>query len=194
MRVMPVSVLYTRADSVYKTLGVDCWDMIRDARLFPGGNPVVAHPPCRAWGQLSHMAKPRKDEKFLAILAVWDVRRNGGVLEHPRGSKLWLEMDLPKPGEIDEWGGYSICIKQSWFGHKAEKETLLYIVGCPKDQLPAIPISFGAVEYTVSSRIKKKSGRRIKKEITKKEREATPIELAKWLLEVALRSKRINNG
>lgn len=58
---MRVSVLYTRSDSVYKTLGVDCWDMERDARLFPGGNPIVAHPPCRAWGQLSHMAKPRPE-------------------------------------------------------------------------------------------------------------------------------------
>lgn len=186
---MSISVLYTRVDSIYKTLGVDCWDIERDARKWPGGNPIVAHPPCRAWGQLAHMAKPRPDEKLLAISAVNEIRKNGGVLEHPRKSKLWAEMNLPQPGKTDEYGGYTICVNQSWWGHKAEKQTFLYIVGCDRNELPPIPISFSAIEYTVSSKIKKKSGRRIKKEITKKEREETPIELAKWLIEVAKKCK-----
>ncbi len=184
-----ISVLYTRADSIYKQLGVDCWDMERDARKWPGGNPIVAHPPCRAWGQLSHFAKPRPDEKELAISAVKQIRKYGGVLEHPRASKLWKEMNLPMPGEVDEYGGYSICVNQSWWGHKAEKKTLLYIVGCKIGGLPPIPISFNAIEYTVGSKKKKKSGRRTKKEITKKEREATPVEFAKWLIEVANKCK-----
>lgn len=42
---------------------VDCWDMERDALNWPGGNSVIAHPPCRAWGQLSHMENPRPGEK-----------------------------------------------------------------------------------------------------------------------------------
>ena len=33
--------------------GFDCWDIERNALNWPGGNPIVAHPPCRAWGQLS---------------------------------------------------------------------------------------------------------------------------------------------
>lgn len=63
----PVAVLYARADSNYKAMeNVDVWDAERDARNWPGGCPVVAHPPCRAWSALAHMAKPRPDEKDLA--------------------------------------------------------------------------------------------------------------------------------
>lgn len=42
-----VAALFVRADGNYKAMpGVDAWDMERDARLWPGGCPVVAHPPC----------------------------------------------------------------------------------------------------------------------------------------------------
>lgn len=48
-----IAVLFARQDSIYKTLpGCDVWDIERDARKWPGGCPVVAHPPCRAWGRL----------------------------------------------------------------------------------------------------------------------------------------------
>jgi hypothetical protein len=180
-----ISALYVRKDSIYKTLGVDCWDADRDARNWPGGNPVIAHPPCRAWGQLSHMAKPRADEKDVALRAVTEVRRYGGILEHPATSKLWAAAGLPKPGKVDNFGGYTICVNQSWFGHKALKKTFLYIVGCPHWHLPPIPIKFDAIEYTISSKIKKKSGRRVKREVTKIEREETPPDLARWLIAVA---------
>ncbi len=62
-----VAVLYARADSNYRALDrCDVWDAERDARRWPGGVPVVAHPPCRAWGRLRAFAKPREDEKALA--------------------------------------------------------------------------------------------------------------------------------
>ena len=98
-------------------------------------------------------------------------------------------MSLPLPGKYDEYGGFSICIDQFWFGHKAQKKTLIYVCGCTQAELPSIPMRFDAVEYTVSSRIKKKSGRRTKKEITKSEREHTPNDLAKWLIKVAIKCK-----
>lgn len=73
-----VAVLFARADSVYKTMpGTDVWDMERDARRWPGGAPVVAHPPCRAWASLRHHAKPRPDEKGLALFAIESVRPLG---------------------------------------------------------------------------------------------------------------------
>ncbi len=190
-----ISALYVRSDSIYYSLGIDCWDIIRDARTWQGGNAIIAHPPCRSWGQLSHFAKPRSDEKQLAIDCINLIRKFGGVLEHPRSSKLWDVMNLPKAGSIDEFEGYSICIDQNWFGHKAQKSTLLYIKGCPKNQLPAIPLCFDRIDYTVASSIKKKSGLRLKKEITKKEREATPLELAKWLIKVAeICDKNVNKA
>lgn len=64
---MTVAALYVRRDSPYKALpDVECYDVDRDARSYAGPWPVVAHPPCRAWGRLRHMAKPRVDERDLA--------------------------------------------------------------------------------------------------------------------------------
>lgn len=180
-----VPVLFARKDSIYKTLGCDVYDIDRDARNFVGGSAAIYHPPCRAWGQLSHFAKPREDEKGLAIWSINMIRQHGGVLEHPRASKLWGSMRLPKPGSLDKFGGFSVCIDQFCWGHKARKRSLLYIVGIKPSQLPPIPIRLDAVEFTVASKIKKKSGRLVKKEITKKEREATPEEFAKWLIKLA---------
>ena len=90
---MTVAVLFARADSIYKTMPeCDVYDIERDARTWPGGCPVVAHPPCRAWGKLFYFAKPRAGEKELGPFAANQVRRFGGVLEHPKDSKLsdWL--------------------------------------------------------------------------------------------------------
>lgn len=188
-----IAALFVRADSHYKTIpGVDCWDMERDARLFQGGSPVIAHPPCRAWGQLSHIAKPRHDEKDLAYFAVKKVRECGGVLEHPAKSKLWAAAGLPSPGHRDEFGGWTICVSQFWWGHKAEKKTLLYIVGIEPAELPDIPFVMGEAPCVVASSGRRKDGRRLKRrpEISKKEREATPPAFAAFLIEIANKCAR----
>jgi hypothetical protein len=185
-----ISVLFARRDSVYKTLDVDVWDADRDARLWPGGNPCVAHPPCRAWGMLSHFAKPRIDEKELAITAIGFVRAQGGVLEHPNKSKLWKHLNLPTGMNRDEWGGYTLSVNQSWWGHKAEKKTWLYIVGCKSTDLPPITMSFDAITHKIGfAKSWKGKSRYGIKEVSKKEREATPIDFAKWLIEVAKKCK-----
>lgn len=102
---MSVAVLFARRDSVYKTLpNCDVWDIDRDARLWLGGSPVVAHPPCRAWGRLRQFANPRPDEKELAIYAIDMVRKWRGVVEHPAGSSLWPHLGLPAPGKKDDHG------------------------------------------------------------------------------------------
>ena len=101
-----VAVLFARADSNYKVLpGVDVYDVERDARTYDGPHPVVAHPPCRAWGRLRTFANPRPDERNLGRLAIALVCEFGGVLEHPAGSTLWSAQRLPKPGMRDSWGG-----------------------------------------------------------------------------------------
>ena len=185
---MEVAALFVRADSVYKTLPmVDAWDIERDARRWPGGGPAVAHPPCRAWGRLSHMANPRHDEMDLARWAVAQVRKWGGVLEHPKASKLWPDQGLPDPGKRDEFGGFTYPILQQWFGHRAEKSTLLYIVGIEPGELPEIPYVMGEATHTIaSSTTRQNRGHpRFRPEVTKPEREHTPPALAHWLVAVA---------
>ncbi|MBR8201658.1 hypothetical protein [Burkholderia vietnamiensis] len=184
-----IAVLFARVDSIYKTLpGCDVWDIERDARKWPGGASVVAHPPCRAWGRLSHMAKPRPDEKDLARWAVDQVRREGGVLEHPKGSALWADQRLPAPGQRDAFGGWTLPIFQMWFGHRAEKATLLYIVGCDPLDVPTIPFVMGEATHTIASSHRRQR-MRFRPEVTKAEREHTPLALAEWLVELARRCR-----
>ena len=187
-----IAVLFARADSVYKTLpDCDVWDAERDARLWPGGNPCIAHPPCRAWGQLRHMAKPRPDEKELALWAVKQVQKNSGVLEHPNKSTLWAAAGLPAAGKFDAFGGWTLPIFQSWWGHRAEKATLLYIVGCAPADIPEMPMCLGRASHVIAS--SKKRQRRdhplFRPEVTRPEREHTPPNLAAWLLDLAGRCK-----
>lgn len=189
----PVAVLYVRRDSIYKDIdGCDCWDAERDARNWPGGMPCVCHPPCRAWGVLSHMANPRPGEHHLARIAIWQIRENGGVLEHPIGSKLWKDQDLPDIGKYDRWGGWTMAIPQRWFGHPMEKLTKLYICGCKPGQLPPIPYTMEPATHAMGGKwlpdIKKRQARdgSIREDARKgKIREGTPPDFAKWLVDVA---------
>lgn len=181
-----VTALFVRADSVYKRMpGVDAWDIERDARRWPGGGPAVAHPPCRAWGALRQFAKPRPDEKALAIWAVGMIRAHGGVLEHPAASTLWPECGLPEPGQRDAWGGWTLPVYQHWWGHRAEKATRLYVVGCEPRDIPDMPMRIDRPTHCVRPT---KSYPRLPS-VTKAEREHTPPEFAAWLIELARRCK-----
>lgn len=187
-----IAALFVRSDSIYKTMpGTECYDMERDARKYTGSAPVVAHPPCRAWGQLSHMAKPREDEKDLALFAVEKIREVGGVLEHPAKSKLWKVAGLPLPGARDEFGGFSIIVNQHWWGHRAEKKTILYILGIEPGDLPEIPFVMGEAPCVVTGAGRRKNGTRYNRrpQIKKWEREATPEAFAYWLYEIAKKCK-----
>lgn len=182
-----VAVLFARADSVYKTLpGCDVWDAERNALSWPGGAPLVTHPPCAPWGRLRWAAKPSKGVRELAIRAVEMVRMWGGVLEHPANSHLWRFLDLPKPGaNQDRFGGYSIAVKQLWWGHSCEKDTWLYICGIPRAKVPAFPLSFEEAKKVVTSSLYRKGDPRWKPHCTKAEREATPPKFAEWLVNLA---------
>jgi hypothetical protein len=185
MEMADVAVLFARSDSNYKAMpGCDVFDIDRDARTFAGGAPVVAHPPCRAWGRMRQFAQPRADEKDLARFAVATIRRDGGVLEHPAESTLWADQMLPRPGRApDSFGGWTMAVDQFHFGHRAEKATWLYIVGLHPDELPPIPRRVGAPTHCIRPT---KSYPRLPS-VTKAEREHTPPALAAWLVEVARR-------
>lgn len=186
-----VAVLFARADSLYKKLpGTDVWDEERNATKWPGGAPIVAHPPCRLWGGLRHRARASNPqaERMLAIQAVNMIRIYGGVLEHPENSTLWPTLGLPEPGhKPDEYGGYTLQIKQQDFGHRAEKPTRLYIVGCPEEFLPVLPPKSTEPATHVINHSFRKGHPKWRPECTKAEREATPAALAEWLLETARR-------
>jgi hypothetical protein len=169
----PVSALFVRGDSVYKALGVECWDEARDARTYSGPGPVVAHPPCRGWGRLRQFAKVRPDERSLAVLAVRFVREFGGVLEHPHGSSLWGACGLPRPSEArDAWGGFTLLLDQGWWGHPAPKPTWVYVCGVRPVAVPSMPVQ-----------ARRAVGRTTHLDVA--DRERTPEPFARWLVSLA---------
>lgn len=135
-----VAALYVETGGVYCGLeGVDVWDEQRDARLYAGPHPVVAHPPCSRWGQLANVNHARYGTPigedggcFEAALAA--VRKYGGVLEHPANSIAWKHFGLP-PAKRGVWStmlsdhrGGSTEVSQVVYGHGARKRTWLYAV------------------------------------------------------------------
>lgn len=137
-----IAALYVEEGGCYFNLpGVDPWDEKRDARLYDGPYPVIAHPPCQRWGKMwmgspSHVAKTGIRKKkgddggcFAAALA--SVRKWGGVLEHPWGSHAWPHFGLTVPSrkggwvKADEYGGWTCCVEQGQYGHWMRKPTLL---------------------------------------------------------------------
>ena len=177
-----VSVLFARSDSCYIELVTDVWDIERDARNYIGSNSVVCHPPCRGWGRLRHLAKPRPDEKSLALFAVDQVRRLGGVLEHPMGSSLWAHALLPRPGEAsDKFGGWTLLVDQGWYGHPAPKPTYLYIVGL-------LPSDIGVLPY----QLRRAGGRTLA--LSPADRERTPLAFARFLVDLASRCVVTSTG
>lgn len=106
---------------------VIAYDQRRDARTFPGGMPIVAHPPCRSWSAFCrHQAKPEPGEQALGLWCVEQVRKWGGVLEQPAHSHLWKAAGLPRPGNAASATSWSIEVWQSYWGYPMRKATWLY--------------------------------------------------------------------
>lgn len=184
-----IAALFVRNDSIYKSLeDVDCWDLERNALNWPGGTPIIAHPPCRGWGMMRGLAKPIPGELDLARWAVAQVRRFGGVLEHPNRSLLWADQGLPEPGKVDSFGGWTLSVSQKWWGHKAEKLTLLYICGVGFNDIPVIPFDISYASHVVAQSNRNQKVRK-RPEISKAEREHTPLEFALWLADIARKAK-----
>jgi hypothetical protein len=136
-----VAVLYCDPRGVYPTLpGTDCWPEARDARLYSGPHPVVAHPPCARWCRLAKFVEHQTDGRIVVgddggcfASALASVRRWGGVLEHPAWSLAWAAHGLIAPPasgwQRDIYGGWCCEVAQSTYGHRARKLTWLYYVG-----------------------------------------------------------------
>lgn len=111
----------------------------------------------------------------------------GGVLEHPRASRLWPEYGLPLGPVRDGWGGFTLDVNQSWWGHAAAKRSLFYICGIEPRDVPLIPMSLALPPKLVCSALGRGRPRRRGTYLPKSQREHTPPLLAVWLLELARR-------
>jgi len=138
-----VAALYVESGGCYFGLpGVDPWDESRDARLYRGPHPVVAHPPCQRWGKLwagqplwiakTGERKKKGDDGGCFAAALNSVRTFGGVIEHPCGSYAWKHFEIavpPRSGgwiKADAFGGFTCCVEQGRYGHYARKPTFIY--------------------------------------------------------------------
>lgn len=145
---MDVAALYVEAGGCYDgVLDVDPWDERRDARLYDGPHPVVAHPPCQRWGRFWH-GSTRKPHQFTLgddggcfAAALAAVRAFGGVLEHPADSRAWAHFGLNAPPRSGGWiaadfqGGWTCYVEQGFYGHASRKPTWLYASGV---ELPSL--------------------------------------------------------
>lgn len=198
-----VAALYTLPfSSPYLVIdGVDCWPKRRNALLYQGPWPVIAHPPCAPWSRaVAHQLIPSlAQHPVLAKTAVLQVRRFRGILEQPARSRLWDVMSLPYPSGhhakavagplVDAWGGWTIETDQHRFGHTQIKKTWLYMVGIDPEavELPA-PVD-RPTENHGRIRIDSRSGRNWRRrsavDLCPEGRKRTPQAFAEWLVELA---------
>lgn len=136
-----IAALFVQTGGSYFGLdGVDPWDEHRDARMYAGPHPVVAHPPCSRWCRLAGLVQARwghaiGEDGGCFESALSSVRRWGGVLEHPAYSKAWPAFGLARPPTSGGWvpadfeGGWACYVEQGRYGHPAKKATWLYAHG-----------------------------------------------------------------
>lgn len=181
--------------------GIDPWGAARDARAYAGPFPVVAHPPCERWGRYWGGAPstwPRLklgDDNGCFAAALAAVRRWGGVLEHPEGSHAWRHFRLNAPPRDGAWvaadfeGGWTCCVEQGAYGHRARKATWLYAHGV---ELPSLawgkaPGDFVRLDEGFHS--KEERARAIKtgacQRLSKNQRAATPLPFRDLLISIA---------
>ena len=213
---MNVAALYVQTGGCYYGLpDVDPWggesaDLFRenrDARLYAGPHPVVAHPPCARWGRYwfggpNWVARgyPRKalgDDGGCFAAALRAVVAYGGVLEHPAYSHAWSFFGVTVPRRFEGWvrdrahGGSTGYVEQGAYGHRMRKGTWLYAVGAELPALPTAPaegvfLRTDAGFHTTEERHKARAaGFRPDKRISDWERAATPIPFRDLLLEMA---------
>lgn len=180
---MKVVALYVMPDGPYPSLVDDWYDEKRDGKTYDGPHPVVAHPPCGPWGRLKFLCKYQDPE--CGTRAVEQVRKFGGVLEHPQHSSLWKACGLPKPGEdADAFGGYTIEVRQVSWGHCCAKPTWLYVVGVPRDVVLSEVLTGGEETHRITNGSR---GKTHLPRATSKQASASPPRFAEWLLSIARR-------
>lgn len=198
-----IAALFVETNGCYFGLdGVDPWDEPRDARLYNGPHPVVAHPPCQRWGRFWHGStrKPHQfklgDDNGCFVAALNAVREWGGVLEHPADSHAWRFFGLRRPERFKGWQdagdgvGWTCYVEQGHYGHMSRKPTWLYAAGVDRPALDWTkgeqrlhPVALERHGYEKARRIGMTSmvGGRDKTRI----RNATPVQFRDILISIA---------
>ncbi len=184
-----IAALYVATNGCYFNLpGVDPWDEKRDARTYPGPHRVIAHPPCARWGRYWYGSPSgakrytKGDDNGCFEAALSSVRTWGGVLEHPEGSLAWAQFGLAAPPRTGAWimadfcGGWTCCLEQGRFGHRARKPTWLYLNGIKP---PSLDWSASTMTLDRQARVIRDRGERSDNDaierMSRRERTATPI-------------------
>ncbi|MGB0454854.1 MAG: hypothetical protein ACPGJV_14185 [Bacteriovoracaceae bacterium] len=135
-----INALFVEKNGIYfKDEEIIPWDEERNAFSCNNGMPAICHPPCKRWGRYwsgGPSVKTRRvlgDDSQAFAFCLWYVRTFGGVIEHPEASHAFKYYGIKKPPigggwvNCDEYGGYSCCVYQGHYGHRAPKATWLYL-------------------------------------------------------------------
>lgn len=199
-----VAALYVETNGCYYGLDdVDPWDQARDARRYPGPDPVIAHPPCERWGRywgggpmLAGTDKQKKlgDDNDCFDWALYNVRKYGGVLEHPEASHAWKTFGLNKPPFKGGWIpagdeiGWTCCVAQGHYGHRAQKMTWLYVVNTVLPELHwGRAVGLAKLDDGFHSAEERRRAIRtgVCQRLSSKQRRATPVPFRNLLLNIA---------
>lgn len=196
-----IAALFVEKNGAYFGLpGVDPWDEARDARLYVGPHPVVAHPPCQRWGALAAVNyarwggehnRPGNDGGCFAA-ALRAVSEFGGVLEHPAKSRAFAAHGLDKPEGVGwqrvglhDW----VCeVWQSAYSHRANKATWLYYCG----EYPPFEMRWERPRGTHQVGFYDQRGKAANKPtLSKREALSTPLEFRDALLRLAATAQKL---
>lgn len=196
-----IAALFVQTNGSYFGLdNVDPWDVTRDARLYAGDHRVIAHPPCQRWGRYwgggpnASYKRIKGDDEGCFAAAIASVRRCGGVLEHPEATHAWTEFCLNRPPKNGGWikadcDGWTCCVEQGHYGHRARKATWLYYVGDdPKELIwgPSVGERMDEGFHSKAERdAARAAGQKPRRRLSTRENLATPIPFRDLLLSLA---------
>ncbi len=179
-----------RAGQTDGPFGQDSW-VSRESRVHR-----MAARPGRYWhgGPSAKVRRVKGDDGGCFAAALAAVRRWGGVLEHPAASAAWDAFGLAKPYRSGGWinadfdGGWTCCIDQEFWGHRAQKATWLYACGVT---LPSLRWGKGESKIRLDDGYHSSEERRrvtrtgICQRLSRRQRLETPVAFRDLLLDLA---------
>ncbi len=206
-----IAALFVMKDGPYFGIeGIDPWDEERDARTYLGPHRVIAHPPCERFGRYwsggpsARVRRKLGDDEGCFASALESVRKWGGVLEHPEASHAWRIYGLNPPPRDGGWvsadffGGFTCCVEQGAYGHRARKATWLYANQCELPSLKWGKAPGDFLRLDVGFHSKEERARAVKtgvcQRLSKRQRSATPPAFRDLLISIAELTHEIKQG